>query len=282
MILRGVCSLRTGEVDWLFTPQGGAAQNNTKAWNSFQEAVGVTATNQTQHQLELNVPDRTVLYEYYDRMFGLNTTNRWNAARSWMMYEYAISQTFREGSSESPDSPAVLVAPSDSEQLTYQDRQGELLSEHYLSSLDPPDVAGAILKQGLPHSSESTETPSLLQSRPIGMTTEDFIKAQDEQFGNFSGLPAMAMLTCYYSVNNQYAMNNLRLHCSARIDRIRHIPCIAVQGGKDPICPPDTALDLKREWPELELRIPMRAGHSMYHPELTHELVQATDRLAEL
>ena len=90
------------------------------------------------------------------------------------------------------------------------------------------------------------------------------------------------MLTCFYSVNDRFAMNDVDLIAPERMERLQNIPCIAIQGGMDPICPPDTALDVKQQWPGLELRIPLYAGHSMYHPELAHELVQATDRMASL
>ena len=73
-------------------------------------------------------------------------------------------------------------------------------------------------------------------------------------------------------------MNNINL--IDRMDRIQHIPCIAVHGGSDSICPVDSALDLCQVYPNLELRIPIGAGHSMYDPAITHELVQATDRIA--
>ena len=64
------------------------------------------------------------------------------------------------------------------------------------------------------------------------------------------------------SVNNAF-LDGYSLLDRERIDRIRHIPCIAVQGGQDHICPPDTALDLHEVWPEMELKIPLRSGHSM-------------------
>jgi hypothetical protein len=47
-----------------------------------------------------------------------------------------------------------------------------------------------------------------------------------------------------------YALNHA-LHVQGQlmeqrnIDKIRHIPCIAVQGAADLICPPGTALDLR-------------------------------------
>eukprot|EP00804_Cyclotella_cryptica_P011178 CCRYP_007716-RE/>CCRYP_007716-RE protein AED:0.46 eAED:0.46 QI:0/0/0/1/0/0/3/0/205 len=58
-------------------------------------------------------------------------------------------------------------------------------------------------------------------------------------------------------------------------------PCIAIQGGLDAICPPDTALDLHHSWKELELRIALSSGHSMYDPVIAGEIVKALDRFGQ-
>ena len=122
------------------------------------------------------------------------------------------------------------------------------------------------------------------------------------------------MLTCYYSVNDRYVMGNYNLlenasnvganesHISSSNSRsVPPLPMkiIGIQGGLDPICPPDTALDLLQAIQSsssnnshknsnsnsnknfnMELRIPLHSGHSMYDPAIQHELIQATDRLA--
>jgi proline iminopeptidase len=93
-------------------------------------------------------------------------------------------------------------------------------------------------------------------------------------------IPAQNLLTCFYSTNERYAMNNLELLSADRMSRIQNIPCIAVQGGEDPICPVDTALDLSAVWQSMELRIPLKSGHSMYDVAIANELVRATDRMA--
>uniref|UniRef100_A0A7S1GP31 Prolyl aminopeptidase n=1 Tax=Cyclophora tenuis TaxID=216820 RepID=A0A7S1GP31_CYCTE len=92
------------------------------------------------------------------------------------------------------------------------------------------------------------------------------------------------MLTCHFSVNERYATNNWNPLARECIQRLRDsdVRCIAVHGGMDEICPIDTAMELSDAWPEMELRIPIGAGHSMYHPSILHELVCATDRLAVL
>jgi proline iminopeptidase len=50
-----------------------------------------------------------------------------------------------------------------------------------------------------------------------------------------------------------------------------------VQGRYDIVCPPVSADDLHRAWPEADLRIVADAGHSAFEPGITHELIGATD-----
>ncbi|MEV0809843.1 prolyl aminopeptidase [Micromonospora sp. NPDC050200] len=66
------------------------------------------------------------------------------------------------------------------------------------------------------------------------------------------------------------------------VDRIRQVPTVLVQGRYDLCCPPVTAHDLARRWPEAELRIVPDAGHSALEPGITRALVAATDRFADL
>lgn len=103
-------------------------------------------------------------------------------------------------------------------------------------------------------------------------------KLSDDEVQKF--MPAQAMLTCFYSVNNRAMMDNFNLLSPENIGRIRHIPCIAIQGGMDTICPSDSALDLKGLWPEMELRIVTKGRHLQYDPQIMSELVKATDRVA--
>ena len=313
VILRGVCLLRSAEVDWLFTPQGGAAQQNPKGWKQFAETVGMTTVDSdTSESVENNmenpqVTDRSVLHAYYDRFFSRNATDRWTAARGWMTWEFTASSSYKENlkaiqnateqtnqnnnkTDEIPQSPAILVSSSGSDQWSYEDSEGAILSPSQVESLSSEDPAtyarGAHLRQGLLHPTKTPETSSSLTPQPrlIALQANDFEhpKLLEETVGNFSGFPAMPMLTCFYSVNDRFAMNDIDLIAPERMIRLQDIPCIAIQGGMDPICPPDTALDVKEQWPGMELRIPVYAGHSMYHPELAHEIVQATDRMADL
>jgi proline iminopeptidase len=66
------------------------------------------------------------------------------------------------------------------------------------------------------------------------------------------------------------------------VGKIRHIPAVIVQGRYDVVCPMESAWALHRAWPEADLRIVPDAGHSAFEPGNMHELVQATDRFADL
>ena len=97
-------------------------------------------------------------------------------------------------------------------------------------------------------------------------------------------VPAQAILTCHYSVHSVHygGFSGGDDGILSRIDRIRHIPCVAVQGGCDMICPPSTALDLHRVWPEMDLRIVTGDGHSMYSSGLQAQVMEAKDKFRAL
>lgn len=92
-------------------------------------------------------------------------------------------------------------------------------------------------------------------------------------------VPAQARLTSHYSVARGFVNDEGLL--SAAVPRIRdaRIPCIAVHGGNDLICPPVTAYELHEAWPEMELRVVPGSGHSMYDSQIQAEVLRATDLL---
>jgi len=65
----------------------------------------------------------------------------------------------------------------------------------------------------------------------------------------------------------------------ARIDAVRRIPGIIVQGRYDMVCPIRSADELARAWPEAEYIIVPDAGHSAMEPGIREQLVLATDRM---
>lgn len=89
---------------------------------------------------------------------------------------------------------------------------------------------------------------------------------------------AMARIECHYFVHGCFLADPDQLLDG--VDAIRHLPATIVQGRYDLVCPPTTAWELARRWPEARLRMVPDAGHSGSEPGIVDELVRATDALA--
>jgi proline iminopeptidase len=90
----------------------------------------------------------------------------------------------------------------------------------------------------------------------------------------------VARIECHYFVNRGFLRREDQLLRDVR--RIRHIPCVIVQGRYDVVCPMQTAWELHRAWPEAEFHVIADAGHSALEPGNADALVRATDRFALL
>lgn len=89
---------------------------------------------------------------------------------------------------------------------------------------------------------------------------------------------AMARIECHYFVNGGFFETPNQL--LDNIDVIRHIPTEIVQGRYDVVCPPTTAWELHKAWPEATFNMVQNAGHSAFDPANTGALVAATNRFA--
>jgi len=87
---------------------------------------------------------------------------------------------------------------------------------------------------------------------------------------------AFARIECHYFINGGFFEHDDQL--LRNIDSIRHIPAVIVHGRYDVICPLANAWDLHQVWPEADLQISPRAGHSAFETENRSALVAATDR----
>ncbi|OSD06392.1 proline iminopeptidase [Trametes coccinea BRFM310] len=101
-------------------------------------------------------------------------------------------------------------------------------------------------------------------------------EAEKNDFAN-----AFARIENHYFVNDGF-MRDGQLLEKQEIDKIRHIPCVVVQGRYDVICPATTAYALKKVWPEITLHIVPDAGHSSHEPGIAKLLVKATDEFAHI
>ena len=102
----------------------------------------------------------------------------------------------------------------------------------------------------------------------------DFMEKLDEP----EAALAMARIESHYFVNGGFFDSPNQL--LENIDAIRHIPTEIVQGRYDVVCPPTTAWELHRAWPEANFHMIANAGHSAFDPANASALVAATDRFS--
>jgi len=243
MVLRGVCLMRAKEICWLFGPEGGCRALLPRAYKEF-------VSDLLEHE---TVSCKTVLEAYSRRLFSSNTTTQGAAARRWLSWEYSVSSLHQA---------AVLNATGTLSASSVVEWDG---SRWLVDGKDEEELKAEARRRSSVTLTANTSKTNGNQSRPAPSAPY---------------VPAQAMLTCWYSLHGGFLEEEAILQ-PQRMERIRHIPCIAVQGAADYICPPWTALDLHEAWPEMKLRLVAGAGHSMYDPEITSELVKATDFLLD-
>jgi proline iminopeptidase len=106
-----------------------------------------------------------------------------------------------------------------------------------------------------------------------------FAPPDDEEPDTDESALAFARIENHFFVNRGFLERETQLLDD--VDRIRHIRAVIVQGRYDVVCPLRTAWDLHRAWPEAELVVNPRAGHSALDPENTAALVAACDRFRD-
>lgn len=85
----------------------------------------------------------------------------------------------------------------------------------------------------------------------------------------------LARIEAHYFSHDIFLPENALL---GNVARIRHLPCIIVQGRYDAVCPIATADELHHAWPEAEYIVVPDAGHSAWEPGISAALVKATER----
>lgn len=99
-------------------------------------------------------------------------------------------------------------------------------------------------------------------------------------FGESNFADAFARIECHYFINKGFFEPDDQL--LQNVDRIRHLPCVIVQGRYDVVCPMVSAWELHRAWSEAELIVVPDAGHSMMELGISSALIEATDKFASL
>lgn len=102
---------------------------------------------------------------------------------------------------------------------------------------------------------------------------EDYVaKADDDEFAL-----AFARIESHYFVNNIFLEDDFIMK---NVHKIEHIPGVIVQGRYDVVCPPVSAWELHKAWPQSELVMVADAGHSIIELGIAQALVKATNAYA--
>lgn len=143
--------------------------------------------------------------------------------------------------------------------------RGDLLSAYYRRLFDPdPDVHMPAAR------SWSAYEGSCSTLRPSGDSVRHYAGTQNAL--------SLARIEAHYFVNRIFLATGALLE---DIGRIRHLPCVIVQGRYDAVCPIVTADALAQAWPEARYVVVPDAGHSAWEPGILSALVEATDYMKE-
>lgn len=105
-----------------------------------------------------------------------------------------------------------------------------------------------------------------------------FLHANSTYIGKFNVsryAAAFARIECHYFINGGFLDSDDQL--LRDVPKIRHIPCVIVQGRYDAVCPMRSAWHLHRAWPEAKLVVVPDAGHSAFESGIAKALRAATD-----
>jgi proline iminopeptidase len=88
---------------------------------------------------------------------------------------------------------------------------------------------------------------------------------------------AFARIENHFFVHGGWMEEGQLIHNAGKL---RGIPGIIIQGRYDMACPPASAWDLHKAWPEADFVAVEDAGHAFSEPGIRHHLLTATDRFA--
>eukprot|EP00747_Dinoflagellata_sp_TGD_P008251 gnl/TRDRNA2_/TRDRNA2_117881_c1_seq2.p1 gnl/TRDRNA2_/TRDRNA2_117881_c1~~gnl/TRDRNA2_/TRDRNA2_117881_c1_seq2.p1 ORF type:complete len:457 (-),score=54.46 gnl/TRDRNA2_/TRDRNA2_117881_c1_seq2:34-1299(-) len=270
LVLRGVCLMRPSEVDYLFGDCAEAALLSPERWEMFQQGAFENKTYIRQQG------GREVLKAYRARLVGTDKEVRFAAARAFGAWEMAMF-----GYSAGKQSPwadldilswnATSWSLAPDTELSHSVIAQTIDRLKQVSRLKPIETNNTVPKKG-----RSDRQGKAASKWWAGWLLALARKQQARRMRDF--VPAQSILTSHYSINHGFLGEHELLQGIHKLQDAG-ISCTAVQGGLDFICPPRTALDLHEAWPEMHLRVVLNAGHSMYHPKIMAELVNATDAL---
>jgi proline iminopeptidase len=153
--------------------------------------------------------------------------------------------------------------------------------QYFLEPIDEEDrhnLISAYHKIFLGSDEEKRLNAAIAWSKWEGSTSSLSYKPEmAESFSEPKFALAFALIENHYFVNKGFLEEENQL-IEKGIDIIRSIPTVIVQGRYDMVCPMTTAWELSQNWPEAELIIAPSSGHTAFEKEITHELINATNK----
>ncbi len=143
-----------------------------------------------------------------------------------------------------------------------EDERGELLANYHRRLTDPDPAVH------LP----AAHAWSVYEARCTTLKPNSEVVAA---FESDAAALALARIEAHYFINASFMAENALLD---NIEALRAIPAVIVQGRYDIVCPPVTADELARAWPEADYRIVDDAGHAAMEPGIRAALVGAMER----
>ena len=99
-----------------------------------------------------------------------------------------------------------------------------------------------------------------------------------EEFVNIQMALNLARIEAHYFLNNLFLEEGQLLK---NINNIKNINGYIIQGRYDAICPPESAYDLAKVWPNATLRIVEKAGHSSLEAPIQNALLETMATIKE-
>jgi proline iminopeptidase len=153
--------------------------------------------------------------------------------------------------------------------------------QYFLEPIDEEDrhnLISAYHKIFLGSDEEKRLNAAIAWSKWEGSTSSlSYRPEMAESFSEPKFALAFALIENHYFVNKGFLEEENQL-IEKGIDIIRSIPTVIVQGRYDMVCPMTTAWELSQNWPEAELIIAPSSGHTAFEKEITHELINATNK----
>ncbi len=151
--------------------------------------------------------------------------------------------------------------------------------EEYLKPI-PPDERQDLLTAYYKRLTDPDRTVQLTAARAWSVWEASTSKLfQDPALiSTFAADEFAAAIECHYFMNKGFFESDNQL--IEKVDRIRHIPAVIVQGRYDVVCPMVSAWELHQAWPEAEFIVIPDAGHSMMEPGIRSALIEASDRFS--